>query len=116
MSKDATSDFDALFTEVDEMLNLGMKLTNEHIPAEGDARQKLTQQLVSVSDSLHELGKQRVKEQAALQRVMDKAEAWDDKDKKFDPKKELQAILDETMEGDVTQDQVGANGKDITKK
>ena len=44
MNKGA-SDFDAIYTEVDEMLNLGLKLVNEHISTEGDAKQELTQQV-----------------------------------------------------------------------
>ena len=44
MNKGA-SDFDAIYTEVDEMLNLGQKLVNEHISTEGDAKQELTQQV-----------------------------------------------------------------------
>ena len=44
MNKGA-SDFDAIYTEVDEMLNLGLKLVNEHISTEGNAKQELTQQV-----------------------------------------------------------------------
>ena len=96
MNKESNSDFDALCIEVDEMLNLGLKLVQDHIPPEGDAKQELTQQLMSVGKSLEVLFKQRAKEQAALQKVMVKA--WKDPNKKFDARKELQAILDsETM-------------------
>ena len=116
MNKGA-SDFDAIYTEVDEMLNLGLKLVQDHIPPEGDAKQELTDQLMSVGKSLEVLFKQRAKEQAALQKVMVKAKAWKDPNKKFDARKELQAILDnKTMGVDITQDQAGTDGKEISQK
>ena len=117
MNKESNSDFDALCIEVDEMLNLGLKLVQDHIPPEGDAKQELTQQLMSVGKSLEVLFKQRAKEQAALQKVMVKAKDWKDPNKKFDARKELQAILDnETMDVDITQDQAGTDGKEISQK
>ena len=72
--------------------------------------------LVSVSNTLQVLGKQRAMQQVALQKVMDKAKAWNDKNQKFDARKELQAILDETMEVDSSQDGSGTNGSEITKE
>ena len=72
--------------------------------------------LVSVHNSLQMLGKQRAMQQVALQKVMDKAKAWDDKNQKFDPRKELQAILDDTMEVDRSQDGSGTNSSDTTKE
>ena len=117
MNKEANSDFDVLCIEVDEMLNLGLKLVQDHIPSEGDAKQELTQHLFSVGKSLEVLFKQRAKEQAALKKVMAKAKAWKDPNKKFDAKKELQAILDnEVMDVDITQDQAGTDGKEISQK
>ena len=113
MNKEAKSDFDVLCIEVDEMLSLGLKLVQDHIPTDGDARQEL----LSVGKSLQVLSIQRAKEQAALQKVMVKAKAWKDTNKKFDAKKELLAILDnETMDVDITQDQAGTDGKEISQK
>ena len=76
----------------------------------------IIQKLVSVHNSLQMLGKQRAMQQVALQKVMDKAKAWDDKNQKFDARKELQAILDDTMEVDRSQDETSTNGSDITKE
>ena len=76
----------------------------------------LVYKLVSVSNTLQVLGKQRAMQQVALQKVMAKAKAWDDKNQKFDPRKELQAILDDTMEVDRSQDETSTNGSEITKE
>ena len=76
----------------------------------------LVYKLVSVSNTLQVLGKQRAMQQVALQKVMDKAKAWNDKNQKFDACKELQSILDETMEVDRYQDDTGTNGSGIIQE
>ena len=76
----------------------------------------LVYKLVSVSNTLQVLGKQRAMQQVALQKVMDKAKAWNDKNQKFDARKELQAILYDTMEVDRSQDETSTNGSEITKE
>ena len=76
----------------------------------------LVYKLVSVSNSLQVLGKQRAMQQVALQKVMDKAKAWNDKNQKFDARKELQAILNDTMEVDRSQDETSTNVSEITKE
>ena len=76
----------------------------------------LVYKLVSVSNTLQVLGKQRAMQQVALQKVMDKAKAWNDKNQKFDARKELQAILNDTMEVDRSQDETSTNGSETTKE